>query len=807
MAVTPSSADRVDALGRPDKWYLSAGDGWIWAPPFPNWLDRPGFWDEAHFLQHELAPLFSVALLDPGGREIPLRLEERRWWPGRLVARWTTPSGGVRVEERFVLPGGRFCSSWRRSGPDSDGGAHLVAFTAQPGLRVEGMEADDTGLRWARTLEDRHGARLPAVCRLGVADGGDGRPPQGVRRAAVRSRGSAARPEWRLTPFPERWEPGGGGLREEVRLEGMDATGLVHAAVQVPLAGWDDELVFVLRFGPTDPELRPDEEPTGAGEALAGRLRGDAADAAGTESSGVESAGARTAAVPGSPPASAPILPQRGSPAAVSRRRWEAAFGRYPGFRCSDGRLERWFDYRIYGLELNGVAGGAGHVRHPAVAEGIGYFHVPIAYSAPCHARETRWSADPSRARGEILDFLENRGEDGSLHGRIYPDHLEGTDFYHADWGGAVLAVEAVHPDPEFRERAYCGLAAYAGWLDRERDPEGSGLYDVRSHYETGQEYTPRYQAVDPDADRRGWEGDFRLKGVDATTYAYRLKRALSRLAAQTGRPGEADRWAREADAVGTAISERMWDPETGIYSDVDPSDGTRTGVKAAVCFYPMLTDLVAPDRLARLLEHLRDPDAFATPYPVPSTSREDPLFSAEGEWKGKRHLCPWNGRVWPMTNSHVIEGLLRQWHRGRRETGPLAADLLRRFVHMMHRDGDPDRPNCYEHYNPLTGHASEYRGIDDYQHSWVLDLLVRGAAGLEPGFEPEVQPGVEPGAKRPDLLRIDPLPMELDRVELSGCVVRGHDLRLVRRGREVRVEVDGQEHRTEVGRPLEIEL
>lgn len=800
MAVTVSPADRVEALGRDDKWYLSAGDGWIWAPPFPAWLDRPGFWDEAHFLQHEVAPLFSVALLGPGGRGITLRPGERRWWPGRLVARWTTPSGGVWVEERFVLPGGRFCSSWRRPAGDPDDGAHLVAFSSQPGPRVSDMEVEGAGLRWTRTLEDRHGSRLPVTCRLGAADAEDGRPPSGVRRAAVRSQGAVTRPEWRLTPFPERWEPGGadlpgtaaggdgdpgegtaGGIREGVRLEGIDDTGRVHAAVQVPLAGRDGELVFVFRFGPTDPELRPDDRATGGGESLAGDPGGAAVGASGSASTSGE----------------AP------SPAAVSRRRWEAAFGRYPSFRCSDVRLERWFDYRIYGLELNGVAGGAGHVRHPAVAEGIGYFHVPIAYSAPCHARETRWSADPARARGEILDFLETRREDGSLHGRLYPDHLEGTDFYHADWGEAVLAVEGVHPDPDFRERAYRGLAAYAGWLDRERDPEGSGLYDVRNHYETGQEYTPRYQAVDLDADRRGWEGDFRLKGVDATTYAYLLKRALSRLAAETGRPEEADRWAREAGAVGAAISERMWDPETGIYSDVDPSDGTRTGVKAAVCFYPMLTDLVAPDRLSRLLDHLRDPAEFATPFPVPSTSRDDPLFSAEGEWKGKRHLCPWNGRVWPMTNSHVIEGLLRQWHRGRREAGPLAADLLRRFVHMMHRDGDPDRPSCYEHYNPLTGHASEYRGIDDYQHSWVLDLLVRGAAGLEPGFGPDVPPDGRGG----DVLRIDPLPMEVDRVELSGCVVRGREVRVVRRGREVRVEVDGREHRTEVGRPLEIEL
>ena len=36
----------------------------------------------------------------------------------------------------------------------------------------------------------------------------------------------------------------------------------------------------------------------------------------------------------------------------------------------------------------------------------------------------------------------------------------------------------------------------------------------------------------------------------------------------------------------------------------------------------------------------------------------DDPYFDAEADWKGKRTNCPWNGRVWPMTNSHVADAL-----------------------------------------------------------------------------------------------------------------------------------------------------
>ena len=429
-------------------------------------------------------------------------------------------------------------------------------------------------------------------------------------------------------------------------------------------------------------------------------------------------------------------------------------------------------------------------MRYPAIAEGIGYFHVPITYSAQCHMFEMRWARDPEEAHGSLLNFLESQKPDGSFHGRLYTTHLEGTDFYHANWGDAVLAVDAVAPHTGFVSRAYEGLTRYARWLDATRDREQSGMYDVVDQYETGQEYMSRYQAVDPDADRYGWENRIRLKGVDVTVYVYQLKRALALLATRLDRASESDAWRDDADHIGHAIQIKMWDDDVGLFSDVDPRTMQRTGVKAAVSFYPLLTDLLDHGIVRRLVQHLEDPAEFATRFPIPSSSIDDALFAATAEWKGKRHNCPWNGRVWPMTNSHVIEGLLRQWHTGCRFVGPLAARLLTTFVHMMFHDGDLARPNCYEHYDPMTGRASVYRGIDDYQHSWVLDLLLRGVAGLEP---------------RADALLVDPLPCSIETVEVSDATIRGHHIALSRQGETITVRVDGTTHDGTVGHPLVI--
>jgi hypothetical protein len=165
----------------------------------------------------------------------------------------------------------------------------------------------------------------------------------------------------------------------------------------------------------------------------------------------------------------------------------------------------------------------------------------------------------------------------------------------------------------------------------------------------------------------------------------------------------------------------------------------------------------------------------------VPATAADDPYFSPWAEWKGKRQSCPWNGRVWPMTNSHVCDALARAGQQLDPALRSPAAELIQRFVRLMFSDGDVGRPNCYEHYNPLTGQPSSYRGIDDYQHSWVVDLLVRYLAGIQPAPDGTVA--------------IDPLPFNVEAFKLSNVVVRGRQIESHWSATEgFRVLLDGRE-------------
>ena len=123
------------------------------------------------------------------------------------------------------------------------------------------------------------------------------------------------------------------------------------------------------------------------------------------------------------------------------------------------------------------------------------------------------------------------------MPGRIYADHRSETGVSQANWGDAILALDAVWPDDAFLTEMYGPLSRYADWLMQARDPESSGLLDIVSPREMGERHSPRFEGIDPGGARDELTRGSRLKGVDATTYAYSLVRALEAMAQRAGHP------------------------------------------------------------------------------------------------------------------------------------------------------------------------------------------------------------------------------------------------------------------------------
>jgi hypothetical protein len=202
------------------------------------------------------------------------------------------------------------------------------------------------------------------------------------------------------------------------------------------------------------------------------------------------------------------------------------------------------------------------------------------------------------------------------------------------------------------------------------------------------------------------------------------------------------------------------WDDRELFFCDVD-QEGVRSPARPATGFYPYRSQCLSAlaERLptAALVEGLRrllDPEEFWLPAGFSATSRKDPTFCAQPEWKGKRLNCPWNGRSWPMANSHLVDALANAARTLDRSLREKAGEALLKSVRLLFHEGDPNRPCVYEHFNPETGTPALYRGYDDYMHSWVADLVMRHAVGVQPHLG-------EPPA-------LDPLPLGID-IECRG--------------------------------------
>lgn len=728
-------------LAREDKWYLGGGNRLLWAPPFPVWLEYPGFWDGAQYYNLDLSPVFTWTLLEEDGTEITLRQHRRTWDPAKLTSEFRDRSAkgpGLRVTERkCLLPGDVLASNIRIENLSRTRRTlHLVAWTIQEHAPAERRSwISDAAYRsgaisFAKHVRSESRPEFSHRCALGMS-------AKVSSHAIQLSEGTAVQPHWRFTPFVAKFRYG--SLPNRTQLTGVTDAGLVymaiHAAIDIAPHGSRDESIF-FAAAPSRAEAST-------------RLRQAKA---------------------------------QGDPVCVSESSWNDFFSSVPSFTSSDEFFTRYYWYRWYGLRLLTSNGGEGNYAHPSVSEGIGYFRAPISYSAVCHVLENRWMHDPALARGSLRTFVANQREDGAYRGYIDPDYYRrdalGEPFYHANWGKAVLALHAHHPDAAFLASVYPSLCAYARYFDRERDAESSGLYDIDNHYETGQEYMHRYLAVDENADRDNWGEVFRLKGVDASVYIYELKRALASVAELLGE-AEAAEWSRGAERTKAAVLAAMWDPEAEMFFDVDPRTGKRTGVKAATCFYPYMTGIVDARHTAGLRSHLLNAKEFWTPRPVPSSSLDDPYFSSEAEWKGKRMNCPWNGRVWPMTNSHIAEALAETARRTgdaglRREAG----EFIVKFVRMLFQGGDASLPNSFEHYHPFSGEPSRYRGVDDYQHSWVNDLILRHVAGIR----------VEASS-----IELSPLPCGVRTLNLDELIVAGKRIRVRKSGALWSLWVEGR--------------
>ncbi|MFC7548315.1 glycogen debranching N-terminal domain-containing protein [Plantactinospora sp. GCM10030261] len=238
---------------------------------------------------------------------------------------------------------------------------------------------------------------------------------------------------------------------------------------------------------------------------------------------------------------------------------------------------------------------------------------------------------------------------------------------------------------------------------------------------------------------------DGRIPGLPRATceiqgYAYDAKIRTARLARTCWNdPAFAQRLEAEAAALKERFNRDYWVERGEYYALALDRDGGQVDALSSNMGHLLWSGIVAPDRAARVVEHLVGPRLYSG-WGVRTLASDQGRYNPVGY-----HV----GTVWPFDNSLIAWGM---WRYGfRREAGLIASSIIAAAPFFEHR-----LPEAFAGYDrSVTVHPVQYPTACSPQ-AWSAAtpmLLLRAVLGLEPVG---------------DRLFIDPaLPDEIGRVEL----------------------------------------
>ncbi len=350
---------------------------------------------------------------------------------------------------------------------------------------------------------------------------------------------------------------------------------------------------------------------------------------------------------------------------------------------------------------------------------------------------------NPAWAREELLTLLHGAQPDGFIPHQIlwekdrYPEAAarQSEDFGDRYTSTSIqppvlaVAIERVYRatgDADFLARALPAAIAFHRWLADIRDPDGDGLIAIIQPDESGIDASPKFDPLmdypQDNDDLVRWIARlyaryaplrlddrailaldlFNVEEVLTNVFHVLGMQAIARL---TDDAAIASEFTARAAQVRDALIARCWDEEAGAFFDLAGKGERPLRVLTIASLAPLaLPDLPRP-LVERLVAHLRDPETFALPYPIPSVSAREPSFMP-----GDAHGFIWRGPSWINSNWLIGEGLRAHGIDDLRERLTDATCAL------------VERSGFREYYHPYTA-----EGYGSRDHSWstiVVDML-----------------------------------------------------------------------------------
>jgi hypothetical protein len=304
-----------------------------------------------------------------------------------------------------------------------------------------------------------------------------------------------------------------------------------------------------------------------------------------------------------------------------------------------------------------------------------------------CFQAKVATLTDVDLAKHDLRLFLSDRWQTETGHVPNVEWTLQGETPPLFAW--AAWQVYQVDGNRSFLEELFPRLEMHYDFIRRAYDRDKDNLHTGGF---MGMDNIPRPGPPDEEqADLSGWVAFF------ATD--------MARIAEEIGRPERADFYRTEYDRIAEAINHELWDEETGFYYDRNARGFLPE--KSYAGLVPFIAGVPDDEKVARIVDHITNPEEFWTPYGIRSLSADSDIYEpghSESGWKNSN----WRGPVW-MPLNYLLVQRLEQGH-------PQIAEQLRQNLVANVEAQWRATGHFWEYYHAETG---EGLGAD-HQTGWT---------------------------------------------------------------------------------------
>lgn len=281
--------------------------------------------------------------------------------------------------------------------------------------------------------------------------------------------------------------------------------------------------------------------------------------------------------------------------------------------------------------------------------------------------------------------------------------------------------------DDEYLREMLPKVKKHFDWLAVHRDLDGDGLLTIFNMFESGIDWKPSQDELYCERNQAGDELYSKVIGNDYNNFTYnydprqakikikevafntiyaRNLATLAELCRQTGDP-DAGKYDNLAEKVASSIQTVMYNEQDAAFWDVTTGDNHPLKTLTPTIFFPIILPNTNHEQAKNILaRHFHNPSEFATEYPLPSASVNDPSFDPDAS----KFL--WRGPTWALYNWYIYQTLFYNDFKEEAET-------LRNSIHrLMSKSG------FREYYNPKTGEGG---GAEHFTWSGLIVDMLEG--------------------------------------------------------------------------------